>query len=73
MRQLDLLGQLELILASLDPLTRAIFLAHRVNELPYARIADEAGISIAEVEKRMAKAIHRIAQRLDEADSQRGS
>ncbi|MDO6416093.1 sigma factor-like helix-turn-helix DNA-binding protein [Sphingomonas sp. BIUV-7] len=64
----DLLWRMEAIMASLDPLTRNVFLAHRLDDLPYGNIAAALDISIADVERRMAKAIYTLAKELDEAE-----
>ncbi|KQY88242.1 RNA polymerase sigma factor [Pelomonas sp. Root1444] len=43
-------------LAELDPKTRRIFLAHRVEGLSYGEIAQEQRLSVSAVEKHIAKA-----------------
>ncbi len=53
----DLLERLDLCVAKLKPKTRAIFLAHRVEGLSYAQIAERTGLSVKGVEKQMSKAL----------------
>lgn len=61
----DTLRRLELVLGKLKPKTRAIFLAHRIEGLTYAEIAERTGLSIKGVEKQMSKAIAKIDRLLD--------
>jgi RNA polymerase sigma-70 factor (ECF subfamily) len=61
----DTLHRLEQAIARLRPKTREIFLAHRIDGLTYAEIADRTGLSIKGVEKQMAKAIAKIDRLLD--------
>lgn len=53
----DLLRRVEQSVAKLKPKTRAIFLAHRVEGLSYAQIAERTGLSVKGVEKQMSKAL----------------
>jgi RNA polymerase sigma-70 factor (ECF subfamily) len=53
----DLLERLNLCVAKLKPKTRTIFLAHRVEGLSYAQIAERTGLSVKGVEKQMSKAL----------------
>jgi RNA polymerase sigma-70 factor (ECF subfamily) len=53
----DMLRRLEAALLKLRPRTREIFLAHRIEGLSYAEIAERTGLSIKGVEKQMSKAI----------------
>lgn len=53
----DLLERLDRSVAKLKPRTRAIFLAHRVEGLSYAQIAERTGLSMKGVEKQMSKAL----------------
>ena len=55
---------LDLIRSRLDtlrPVTRAVFLLHRIDGLGYDEIAWRFGIGRTAVERHMAKAIYRIA------------
>ena len=58
MRRPDVLIQrLEQAMVTMDATSRAVFLAHRVDSLPYDQIATWLGLSIAEVERHLAAAI----------------
>jgi len=56
----DRLHRLEAAMHRLRPKTREIFLAHRLDGLSYAEIAERTGLSIKGVEKQMSKAIAMI-------------
>ena len=53
----DMLRRLEAAMMRLRPRTREIFVAHRIEGLSYAEIAERTGLSIKGVEKQMSKAI----------------
>ncbi len=53
----DMLNRLEAILLRLQPRTREIFLAHRLDGYSYAEIAARTGLSVKTVEKHMSRAI----------------
>jgi len=59
-RAQELVGRIEEIMAQMDPMTREIFLLHRVDAWPYARIARGLGIEMKEVEQHLALAIAAI-------------
>ena len=61
----DILRRLEAAIISLKPRTRAIFLAHRLEGLTYAQIAERTGLSVKAVEKQMSKAIARLDRMQD--------
>jgi len=61
----DTLRRLEQAMSRLKPKTRAIFLAHRLEGLSYAEIAERTGLSVKGVEKQMSKAIAKIDRLLD--------
>lgn len=52
-------------LADLDDRTRTIFLAHRVDGMPYLEIAREQGVSVSAVEKHIAKVALMLTQLMD--------
>ncbi len=56
--------RLERAMASMDRRSRKIFLAHRLDELPYAEIAARTGLSVARVERHIAEAILHIDREL---------
>lgn len=53
----DMLRRLEAAMLKLRPRTREIFMAHRIEGLSYAEIAERTGLSVKGVEKQMSKAI----------------
>lgn len=61
----DMLTRVEAAMLKLRPKTREIFMAHRVDGLSYAEIAERTGLSIKGVEKQMSKAIAKIDRLLD--------
>ena len=61
----DMLRHVEAAMLKLRPKTREIFVAHRIDGLSYAEIAELTGLSIKGVEKQMSKAIAQIDRLLD--------
>jgi RNA polymerase sigma-70 factor (ECF subfamily) len=61
----DMLSRLEAAMLKLRPRTREIFMAHRLDGLSYAEIAERTGLTIKGVEKQMSKAIAQIDRMLD--------
>jgi len=61
----DMLERVEAAMLRLRPKTREIFMAHRIDGLSYAEIAERTGLSIKGVEKQMSKAIAKIDRMLD--------
>ncbi|WP_231478077.1 RNA polymerase sigma factor [Sphingomonas sp. UNC305MFCol5.2] len=53
----DLLDRLELAMLELPQETREVFMAHRVEGLTYAEIAERTGLTLKQVEKRIARAM----------------
>jgi RNA polymerase sigma factor (sigma-70 family) len=60
----DMLQRLEAAVARLDPRTREIFLAHRIDGYSYGEIAFRTGLSVKTIEKHMSRAIARIGREL---------
>jgi RNA polymerase sigma factor (sigma-70 family) len=56
----DMLMRIERAMLKLRPRTREIFMAHRVNGLSYAEIAERTGLTVKGVEKQMSRAIAQI-------------
>lgn len=67
----DMLAVYEAAVAQLPPLTRVVFLLHRVDDLPYRQIADRLGIETRAVECGIAEAIMMIATFVDGDTPQR--
>ena len=61
----DMLTRVEAAMLKLPPKTREIFVAHRIDGLSYAEIAERTGLSVKGVEKQMSKAIAKIDRMLD--------
>lgn len=53
----DMLQRLDKAVLRLKPKTRMIFIAHRVEGLSYAQIAERTGLSVKGVEKQISKAL----------------
>ncbi|TMJ14605.1 MAG: sigma-70 family RNA polymerase sigma factor [Alphaproteobacteria bacterium] len=45
-------------------LQRQIFMAHRLDDMPYEEIARRTGLSVRQVERHMARAIYKITMSL---------
>ena len=61
----DMLTRVEVAMLKLRPRTREIFMAHRIDGLSYAEIAQRTGLTVKGVEKQMSKAIAKIDRLLD--------
>jgi RNA polymerase sigma-70 factor (ECF subfamily) len=58
----DMLRRVEAAMLKLRPITREIFMAHRLDGMSYAEIAERTGLSVKGVEKHMGKAIAQITR-----------
>jgi RNA polymerase sigma factor (sigma-70 family) len=56
----DMLRRLEAAMMRLRPRTREIFMAHRIDGMSYAEIAEQTGLTIKGVEKQMSKALAQL-------------
>jgi RNA polymerase sigma factor (sigma-70 family) len=61
----ELLKKVKRAVSKLPRTTREIFLAHRLDDMPYQEIADRMGLTVRDVEGHMAKAICRLCRELD--------
>jgi RNA polymerase sigma-70 factor (ECF subfamily) len=61
----DMLRRLEAAMMRLRPRTREVFMAHRVEGLTYAEIAEQTGLSVKGVEKQMSKALVQLDRLLN--------
>lgn len=61
----DMLRRLEAAIMRLRPRTREVFMAHRVEGLTYAEIAERTGLSVKGVEKQMSKALVQLDRMLN--------
>lgn len=57
--------RLQLTLADLDEKNRIVFLMNRIDDLTYNEIAQNLGLSVKAVEKRMGKALSFLKEKLD--------
>jgi RNA polymerase sigma-70 factor (ECF subfamily) len=53
----EVVERMQEIVQLMPRLTRDIFLAHRLDGLPYAEIARRTGLTVRQVERRMARAL----------------
>lgn len=61
----DMLRRLEAAMMRLRPRTREIFMAHRIDGLTYAEIAERTGLTVKGVEKQMSKALAQLDRMLN--------
>lgn len=61
----DMLRRLDAAMMRLRPKTREIFMAHRIDGMTYAEIAERTGLSVKGVEKQMSKALVQLDRMLD--------
>ncbi len=61
----DLLRRMEEAMLNMPKLQREIFLAHRLDDMPYREIAERTGLSVRQVERHMAKALYKLVKQLD--------
>jgi RNA polymerase sigma-70 factor (ECF subfamily) len=54
------LRRLEEAAMNMPKLQREIFLAHRLDDMPYDEIARRTGLTVRQVERHMARAIYKI-------------
>jgi RNA polymerase sigma factor (sigma-70 family) len=60
----EILRRLERAMRSVPRPTREVFLAHRLDEIPYRQIAERTGLSVQQVERHMTRAIVAIDRAL---------
>ncbi len=61
----NLLRRLEEAMLNIPKLQREIFMAHRLDSMPYDEIARRTGLTVRQVERHMARAIYKLAKQLD--------
>ena len=61
----ELLRKVEEAFGNIPPKQRNIFLAHRVEKMPYAEIARRTGLTVKQVERQMAKVIYKLHKQLE--------
>ena len=58
------LRRLEEAAMNMPKLQREIFMAHRLDDMPYDEIARRTGLTVRQVERHMARAIYKITAAL---------
>lgn len=61
----ELLRRLEEAVDAMPRKQRAIFLAHRLDDMSYEEIADRTGLTIRQVERQMERAIYKLCKQMD--------
>ena len=61
----DLLRRMEEAMRNIPRQQREIFMAHRLDDMPYGEIARDTGLTVRQVERHMAKALYKLAKQLD--------
>jgi RNA polymerase sigma-70 factor (ECF subfamily) len=61
----DMLRRLDAAMMRLRPRTREIFMAHRIDGMTYAEIAERTGLTVKGVEKQMSKALVQLDRMLN--------
>jgi len=61
----DLLRRMKEAMLNIPKLQREIFMAHRLDNMPYGEIARRTGLTMRQVERHMARAIYKLAKQLD--------
>jgi len=61
----ELLRRLEEAIDAMPRKQRAIFLAHRLDDMSYQEIADRTGLTVRQVERQMARAIYKLCKQMD--------
>lgn len=61
----DFLRRIEEAMLNIPKLQREIFMAHRVDDLPYGEIARRTGLTVRQVERHIARALYKIAKQMD--------
>ncbi len=61
----DLLRRREDAMRAMPTMQREIFLAHRLDDMPYGEIAERTGLTVRQVERHMAKALYKLVKQLD--------
>ena len=61
----DLLRRMKEAMLNIPKLQQEIFMAHRLDNMPYGEIARRTGLTMRQVERHMARAIYKLAKQLD--------
>jgi RNA polymerase sigma-70 factor (ECF subfamily) len=61
----ELLRRLDDAMRNIPKLQREIFMAHRLDHMPYGEIARRTGLTVRQVERHMARALYKLTKQLD--------
>jgi len=61
----ELLRRMEDAMLNIPKLQREIFMAYRLDNMPYGEIARRTGLTLRQVERHMARAMYKLAKQLD--------
>jgi RNA polymerase sigma factor (sigma-70 family) len=61
----DHLRPLEEAMLNIPKLQREIFMAHRLDNMPYDEIGRRTGLTVRQVERHMARALYKLSKHLD--------
>lgn len=61
----DFLRRIEEAMLNIPTLQREIFMAHRLDDMPYEEIARRTGLTTRQVERHIARALYKLAKQLD--------
>ena len=61
----DLLRRIEDAMRNIPKLQQEIFMAHRLDNMPYDQIACRTGLTVRQVERHLARALYKLAKQLD--------
>ncbi len=64
------LARLGAAVETMEALTRAVFLLHRLERLDYPEIGERLGLSVGEVERRIAAAMLYLVRAMDDAEGE---
>ena len=62
---LHLLRRMEEAMLNIPAVQREIFMAHRLDDMPYDEIARRTGLTVRQVERHIARAIYKLSKQLD--------
>ena len=61
----DFLRRIEEAILNIPKLQREIFMAHRLDDMPYQEIARRTGLTVGQIERHMARALYKLAKQMD--------
>jgi RNA polymerase sigma factor (sigma-70 family) len=61
----ELLRWLDEAMRNIPKLQREIFMAHRLDDMPYGEIARRTGLTVRQVERHIARALYKLTKQMD--------